>query len=567
MNNETMLILIAVCAVIVIISTVLIIKNTHKSELKKMLSKLYVRFNAVKSIPVIFKLNKAKIMAKNDEDQNNIIQSCFEKYEKTEKELNIIQDLLNNIEDEVIYSKYKEAKKALNECEEKIKLCEDDINEIDSFLEEFSKKENDQREYATNLKEKYRVVKNTINENSNLLSIAYDGIMNKLSECEELFSSSEENMYASEFEEAGESLKKIDEILEAIKVNANAIPKCVKDTKGVLPVMLDEAKREFALTKQRGVFVEHLDIDNKLETIETNLNEDVKKLLLGETEGVRSHCHEAKKTLNELIEFLSEENKSYKQAKLACDKAQEHIDDLIKTESYVRDAYQKDSEKFDLEDLTPALDKLKNRIEDYTERQRVLSNGLALANKAASEILLEADSLCEEIENDSKELYSYKATVDKSSDGESRANSQLMKLQLVVAEVETKIAEYRLPNISSTYVDDLNKSREYINQLKNIISEIPINIEILNVVLEEAIDFVYKFYNNVNNIVGMAIMVENAIVFGNKYRSTFYEVDRELSKAEFQYLNGEYTKALKTAIACMETLFPDNADKKIMENA
>ena len=59
----------------------------------------------------------------------------------------------------------------------------------------------------------------------------------------------------------------------------------------------------------------------------------------------------------------------------------------------------------------------------------------------------------------------------------------------------------------------------------------------------------------------------NAIVFGNKYRSTYPEIDRELSKAEFQYLNGEYTKALKTAISCMETLFPENADEKILENA
>jgi len=99
-----------------------------------------------------------------------------------------------------------------------------------------------------------------------------------------------------------------------------------------------------------------------------------------------------------------------------------------------------------------------------------------------------------------------------------------------------------------------------------MIEEVPINIDELNALLDEAIDFTYKFYNNINNIVGMSIMVENAVVFGNKYRSTFPEIDRELSKAEFQYLNGEYTKALKTAISCMETLFPDDADEKIMGN-
>ena len=65
----------------------------------------------------------------------------------------------------------------------------------------------------------------------------------------------------------------------------------------------------------------------------------------------------------------------------------------------------------------------------------------------------------------------------------------------------------------------------------------------------------------------MAVMVENAIVFGNKYRSTHPEIDRELSRAEFSYLNGEYTQALMTALSCMETLFPNSIDDKILENA
>ncbi|MBQ6126566.1 MAG: selenide, water dikinase, partial [Erysipelotrichaceae bacterium] len=132
--------------------------------------------------------------------------------------------------------------------------------------------------------------------------------------------------------------------------------------------------------------------------------------------------------------------------------------------------------------------------------------------------------------------------------------------------VETKLAEYSLPTIDDSYKEDLKKSREYIQRLREMTSQIPINIEELNGLLNEAIDFIYRFYNNINNIIGMSIMVENAIVFGNKYRSIYPEIDRELSKAEFQYLNGEYTKALKTAITCMETLFPENADERIMEN-
>lgn len=566
MDKNTILVIIACLSVLVLIVILLMVKNTRNANLKKKVEELYVRFNTVKTIPIAFKFNKAQAMAKRNEETSASVQDYYHKYEEAEKHIDSVQDLLNDLDDSVSSRNYKKAQEDIKTVDESLSECEIEIKAIDDFLDEFSKKEDKQREYSVELKEKYRVVKNTINENMSLLSIAFEGLQDKLLKCEDLFSTSEEWMYASDYEAANNDLAQIDGLLEEIKQNANAVPKCIKDTKGVLPVMLDEAKREYALTKQRGVFVDHLDADSKLDNIETVLNEDLKKLVAGNTEGIRDNCREAKRILNELIESLAAENRSYKEAKETNDKAFEHNEDLEKVENYVRVAYDKDSERFGLEDLRPILKRIRDNIGKYKERYLAINEDLAATSKPSSEILVDAENLCNEIEVDKKQLYAYKTIIDKSTDGETRAASQLTKLQLVVSEVENKIAEYHLPAISSSYVNDLKKSREYIRRLRELIIEVPIEIEKLNIALDEAIDFIYKFYNNVNNIVGMAIMVENAIVFGNKYRSTYPEVDRELSKAEFQYLNGEYTKALKTAIGCMETLFPDNADEKILES-
>ena len=40
-----------------------------------------------------------------------------------------------------------------------------------------------------------------------------------------------------------------------------------------------------------------------------------------------------------------------------------------------------------------------------------------------------------------------------------------------------------------------------------------LNIDTLNLKLKEAIDFVYTLYHSVSNLVGMATMVENTIVY------------------------------------------------------
>ncbi len=567
MKREYLYISFAVLVLITVIAIFVTTRKNQKKKLRKQLDDLYVRFNSVKTIPLAFKLNKAQAMARRNEEMTASVAEYYQKYEETEKHINNVQDMLDNADDTMNSVKYKEAIEMMKNISDELDSCEEEVKHIDDFLEEFSRKEDMQREYSTKLKEKFRVVKTTINKNAQLLSISFDGFQNRLKEIEDLFSSSEELMYASDYSAAQEELENIDQKLEDIKTSANAIPKLVKDTKGVLPLMIDETKRELALTKQRGVYIEHLDIENKMAQIEADLNADVRDLTAARTEGVKARVSSAKDVLNELNEKLAEENKAFKLARETNDRVYGHITDMEKVENYVRIAYDKESARFGLVDLKDILKTMRESIEKYREGYENINSELSGCVKPASQILEEAQTLDTSIEADMKTLYSYKTTIDKSTDGESRAQTQLTKLQLVVSEVETKLAEYDLPTIDESYKVDLKKSRDYIARIRELISQIPIDITQLNTLLDEAIDFIYKFYNNINNVVGMGMMVENAIVFGNKYRSTYPEIDRELSKAEFQYLNGEYTRALKTAISCLETLFPENADEKILENA
>ena len=565
-QGYTLYVAIAAAVLVIFITILIVVRKNRKKKLKEQIDALYVRFNDIKTVPIAFKLAKAQTMAKRSEETSASVADYYAKYEETEKHINELQELLNNVDDGLNTLSYKEALESLKVADFNMVSCEKEIREIDEFLEGFTEKENEQREFSVKLKEKYRIIKNTINKNSQLLSIAYEGFVKKLQECEELFTVSEEAMFGSDYGKAQDTLEDINNRLEDIKKNANAVPKLVKDSKGVLPIMLDETKRELALTRQRGIYTDHLEINEKLAEVEKDLNEDIKNITEANTSGIKKRLAAAKDILNELNEQLVTENKAFKQAQETNDLALQHLQDMEKVEEYVRTAYRKDSQRFGLMDLDSDLDKIKENIGKYRREYGVISGDLGTCTRPASQILTDAEDLYSAVDADMKALYSYKTTIDKSTDGEIRANSQLTKLQLVVCEVESKLAEYSLPSIDESYKNDLLRSRQYIEQIRTLLNEVPIDVDRLNGLLSEAIDFIYRFYNDINNVVGMCIMVENAIVFGNKYRSTYPEIDRELSKAEFQYLNGEYTKALKTAITCMETLFPESVDERILEN-
>ena len=558
--------IIAGLLLLAVIIVLVIVNNTKKTNIKKSIDDLNVRFNSVKTIPLAFKLSKAQAMAKRNDETATEVKEYYEKYEEAQRHIDSIADMLENIEDSFACRNYKSCKEALQIISENIDDSEKEVRDIDKFLEKFSKKENDQRESSARLKEDFRELKLYINKNKVALSIANEGIDKKIQHIEDLFSKSEEFMYVSDYISSKECLDQISEDIASIRICLDSIPTLITDSKGVLPTMVDEVNRQYALLRQRGAYTIHLDIEKKLENIKKGISENIKVLSDGEIGGVKKNNETLRTELNEILENIKAEGEAYNGVKTVSDDIANKLNELKSLHNYVSVAYKKDSKRFGIEDLTAYLKEKEKSIDKY-QADIIELNQDIVTNDSPSTLLLDrGNKILEAIGEDAKSLMEYKAIFDKNTTVELRAKTQLMKLQVVLNEVEVKVLEYHLPTIADSYNDDLASGRVKIAKIKEQLAMVPIDIDELNTTLDDAIDFIYKFYNNVNNIVGMAIMVENAIVFGNKYRSTYPEVERDLSKAEFSYLNGEYTKALTMAISCMERLFPNSSDNDYLEN-
>ena len=558
--------IIAGLLLLAVIIVLVIVNNTKKTNIKKSIDDLNVRFNSVKTIPLAFKLSKAQAMAKRNDETATEVKEYYEKYEEAQRHIDSIADMLENIEDSFACRNYKSCKEALQIISENIDDSEKEVRDIDKFLEKFSKKENDQRESSARLKEDFRELKLYINKNKVALSIANEGIDKKIQHIEDLFSKSEEFMYVSDYISSKECLDQISEDIASIRICLDSIPTLITDSKGVLPTMVDEVNRQYALLRQRGAYTIHLDIEKKLENIKKGISENIKVLTDGEIGGVKENNETLRAELNEILDNIKAEGEAYNGVKTVSDDIANKLNELKSLHNYVSVAYKKDSKRFGIEDLTAYLKEKEKSIDKY-QADIIELNQDIVTNDSPSTLLLDrGNKILEAIGEDAKSLMEYKTIFDKNTTVELRAKTQLMKLQVVLNEVEVKVLEYHLPTIADSYNDDLASGRVKIAKIKEQLAMVPIDIDELNTTLDDAIDFIYKFYNNVNNIVGMAIMVENAIVFGNKYRSTYPEVERDLSKAEFSYLNGEYTKALTMAISCMERLFPNSSDNDYLEN-
>ena len=566
MSNNVKFAIIGGLLLVAVIIVLIIVSNTKKTNVKKSIDELNVRFNSVKTVPLAFKLSKAQAMAKRNDDTSIEVKEYYQKYEDAQRNIDYINSRLEDLDDLFASRKYGECNQTIEEINDNLELSEKEVKDIDKFLEKFSQKENEQREQSAKLKEEFRELKLYINKNSNTLSIAFDGIEKKIQNVENLFSTSEEFMYVGDYLSSQDCLEKIQDNIIDIKASAKKIPELINDTKGVIPTLIEEVNRQYALLRQRGVYTKHLEVEKKLNEVQNVVSEDIKILTTGDIGNVKQDNADSKDKLNTLLNKLNNESDAYQKVRTVSDNIALKLNETKGLLNYVKVAYNKDSKRFGIEDLSTYLSEKEENVNKFQADFIELNQDIA-SNDSASTLLLEkGEDILSKVNADATSLMEHKVTFDKNATDEQRAKGQLMKLQVVLNEVEVKVLEYHLPTIADSYIDDLKIGREKIAEIKEQLAKVPIDIEQLNKSLDNAIDFIYKFYNNVNNIVGMAIMVENAIVFGNKYRSTYPEVERDLSKAEFSYLNGEYTKALTMAISCMEKLFPNSSDNTYLEN-
>ncbi|MFV0380167.1 MAG: septation ring formation regulator EzrA [Anaerorhabdus sp.] len=565
LSNQYVIIGLILLAVLLI--SVFIVRKILTNKLRKKIKDAEVRYNSLKSVALPFKLNKAVAIARVNQEVMQNVTDCKDDFEEVQQNLKEISQLLADTEDNLLVGKHKRVKEGLIDLDSILLIGEKQVSEMDAFLNTILEKETAQREEVTMLKEQFRNLKKKSNDNSSALSYCWDKIEEIISSNEKMFSLFEEWIYASDFEKANNELINIRSSIKNLELINIELPDLLKISRGELPQLIDEVAKGNAALYSKGVPIKHLAIEDSLLAITSALENDLVQLRDGNCTGVKENLEGYREKLFELNTKMETESSAYNISNEMIDKVQEKDVSLKKSVESLIDLSQVMVERFGYENVKSRLEEILNQLEATTINKDELLSEIEQKKYSAVvnvEKLNKLDGIYNEFK---KEIQDIQFKMDQARDDEARAKKQILKLQLIMNEMNVKIRKNRLPSISITYKEDTVRAYEYIDSLCILIDETPLNVSLLNATLKDAIDFIYKLYNNVNNVVGLAIMVENTIVFGNKYRSTYADIDSELTRAELCFRNGEYTQALQIAIATIEKLHPGKYEMLIKENA
>jgi septation ring formation regulator len=556
-----------VAGFIIVLIFVLSFRFLRLKGLKHRMQVLEERYSAIKSVPLPFKLNKAVALARVNQVVMESVNDFKNRFDDIQDNFKSIVHILAETEDALVISRPKVARQNLNDLTLMLNQIEKQVQTLSDELDQILEEENQQRTQITDLKQQLRKCKADIQARAVQLTHNRAQLDLMIADVEKLFTSFEEWMYASEFAKAKEVMVEIEVSLISIKECIEVLPDLNALALGIIPKQIEEISELLKRLNTQNIYTKHLEVLKNLELISETTQKAAIDLSRCVLTGIHENLHQNQNRLQQLMSLLEKEEQAHQDISDLLKQLDEQSFALKSLHQELQEHHQKDAGRFGWDQLQSLLEDKQASLKQLDLTIKRLTKGYLDRSLPASAILMnirEAQQLLINTRNDLKHATERLSTARSDED---RARKQLLKLNLIMNEIQVKIRKFRLPVIASTYEADLRKSYQYISSIKKLLKDESVDIQLLNATVNDAIDFIYKLYNNVNNLVGTVEMIEHTIVYGNKYRSFMPDLDAELTRAELLFKNGDYTQAIKVAIAAVEAIQPKNFEGLIKENS
>lgn len=552
-----------ICIIIVIVA-LHFIRRGITSRYRKKVKELEVAKNMVASTPVSLELSKVEPIIKNDkmEEKYNDWQEQFD--DLREKKLAQIDDMLIDLDIYIDKRDYKTCLYRLAKAELEIYKARESADYLLDEIKEITLSEEKYRAIVIKLKTKYRELNKEFQNHKQMYDEMQEAIELQLENIERRFLDFEKVMEKNEYNEVVHIVKALDTMIDHISIVIKEVPDLLLMAKQIIPARMKEVKELNDDMVKQEYPLDYLNIDYNLEESQKNIDHILDKIRVLNLED----CMFELKTMLEYFDSLFVDFEKERLSRKVYEEMESDFSKkLAKTNKVVQEVYNQ------LDDIKSMYDLNDKDVETIHEVNKIL----VVINDDYKKLLAKVDAkstpysmLHKEIEDLTVRLKQMEDDLDQALkslgnmyDDEVRAREQLEEIQVFLKQCKEKMRSYKLPIITNNYFVQLSEANEAIAEVIKELERKPIVIKTLNTRVDTARDLVLKLYNTTNEMIKTAQLAEMAIVFGNRYRANYDEVDSGLGDAELLFFKGEYKKALDTSIKAVSVV-DENIYRKLL---
>lgn len=543
---------IIIIAVIIVVTTLLIIKKIKSDKYKKEVERLDIERNQIVGIPILSEISKVRDLVKTDnlKEKLNEWDTTFKliKDDRVPK----ISDLLAEADFLINKKEYKTALKKIANVEMEIEELKSKSNNLLDEIKIITTSEERNRSLITKLKVMYRELQSKFERTRKDYDEIGDSIELQFENIDKRFSEFENAMDHNDYVLVEKIVINIEDLINDMKVILDDVPTIVLMATILIPKKIEDISIYYSRMIRDGYPLDYLNVEYNIKEINNKVNVIMDNAKMLNTKDAILELKTITDYLDELFKDFDQEkecknifHENSKIFKKRLDKVNKMIYNIYLSLDDIKLTYDlKDEEisKFNL-----INEKLENLNKDF----KTLIEHSKGKTFAYSKLADELSGLSNKLTRLNDDLEYQLHSISSMQDDEYRAKEQLQSIEKLLKQTKMRLKDFKFPFIPDSYFVELKEAGAAIREIIRELDKKPIVIKILNIRVDTARDLVFKIYNKTNELIKNASMAEKIIVYGNRYRSSYSDVDVSLDKAENLFRKGLYKESYNISLEAL----------------
>lgn len=562
MKSKTILITVILLLIITLIIIIVLSKRKRSKRLKNLIEQLDREKNIIETAPIPSELSKLETIIKNDKIE--------EKYNNWMERFDLIRtENIDKINDMIIDlditggMKYNQYIKKIAQVEIELAKAKELTDTLLDEIKEITLSEEKYRSIITKLKTRYRELSNSFDTHKKEYGDIAEIIELQFENIEKRFQDFESAMEKNEYNEVVHIVKAIDSMIDHMGIVITEVPDLVLLTTKLIPKRIEQINTTYDEMTGRDYPLEYLQIPYNIEQTNKNVSNIIDRIKVLNLED----CMFELKTM---LEYLDSLFVDFENEKLARKKFEEDAPlferKLEKINKMVSDIYNQLDEIKSLYDLkdedVTIIDEVNTSLIDLNKDYKKEIKNLKKRTIPYTQVVKDIEVFSNRLKSVDEELDIALKSLGNMYEDEQRAREQLDEIQELLKQSKIKIRAFKLPIVTNDYFVQLSEANDAILEIIKELERKPIVIKTLNTRVDTARDLVLKLYNTTNETTKLARMSEMSIVYGNRFRSSYDNIDQGLNQAEILFYKGNYRRSLEVSIRVIEAVEP-NFGKKL----